>query len=207
MEPERSFLNLARIQCCRWSFHIGVVHETVNVVDLGTSVWIDLNTSFHSICVCHVLCCKEVLQGLSRTSCNSLIPAICKKSLVQSIFLVSLFAQGTTSSVCVLQVSRGLACAVLSWPGRQELHRADEPVVVQSASSHHPWILQPRLRPQKCSRPDSEGRPLKQGYNWKSSSSFVIVNNVNRKLLVFKGSVSSFKFEYRLSVSCEPDTK
>ena len=168
MEPERSFLNLARIQCCRWSFHIGIVHETVNVIDLvigeatldehvvSTSVWIDPNTSFHSICVCHVLCCKEVLQGLSSTSCNSLVPAIRKKSLVQSIFSCIPFAQGTTRSVCILQVSRGLAYAILSWPVRQELHRADEPVVVQSASSHRPWILQPRLRPQKCSRPDSQ---------------------------------------------------
>ena len=102
IEPEHSFLNFARIQCCRWSFHIGIVHETVNVIDLvigeatldehvvSTSVWIDPNTSFHSICVCHVLCRKKVLQGLSRTSCNSLVPANRKKSLVQSIFLVSL---------------------------------------------------------------------------------------------------------------------
>ena len=102
IESERSFLDLSWIQICPWSDRLGIVHETVNVIDLvigeatlnehvvSTSVWIDPNTSFHSICVCHVLCRKEVLQGLSRTSCNSLIPAIRKKSLVQSIFLVSL---------------------------------------------------------------------------------------------------------------------
>ena len=33
---------------------------------------------------------------------------------------------------------------------RQELHGADEPFVVQSASSHHPCILQPKLRHKKC---------------------------------------------------------
>ena len=51
------------------------------------------------------------------------------------------FSQGTPGSVCILQVLRGLACATLVWPTRQELHRADEPIVVQTASSHHPWDL------------------------------------------------------------------
>ena len=141
---------------CRWSFRVGIVHETINVIDLviseatvderviSTPVWINPNTSFHSICVRHVLCRKDVFQGLSRASCTSLIPTIRKKSLVQSIFLVSLFLK-----------EHGFARS-LAWPTRQELHQADEPTVVQSASSHHPWILQPKLRPQKCSRPDSQ---------------------------------------------------
>ena len=158
VEPEYSFLNLSRNQSCHGPSASGSYTKTVNVIDLviseatldepviSTPVWINPSTSFPSICVCHVLCREEVLQGLSRTSCNSLIPSIRKKP-------------------------RGLACATRAWPTRQELHRADEPIMVQSSSSHQPWILQPRLRPQKC----SQGKPLKQGYNWKSSSSFGIL--------------------------------
>ena len=79
IEPEHSFLNLSRIQSCSFSFSLGIVHETLNVIDLvicettldehviRTPVWVNSNTSFHSICVCHVLCCKEVLQGPSST--------------------------------------------------------------------------------------------------------------------------------------------
>ena len=90
VEPEYNFLNFSRIKSCRRSFRVGIVHETVNVTDLviseatldehviSTPVWINPNTSFPSICVRHVLCRKEVLQGLSRTSRNSLIPAIRK---------------------------------------------------------------------------------------------------------------------------------
>ena len=115
-------------------------HETVNVIDLvireatldehvvRTPVWINPNTSFHSVCFCHVFCCKEVLQGLSRTSCKSLIPAIRKKSLVQSIFLVSLLLKVQQRSVCIRQVLRGLAYAILAWPTHQEFHRAGEPI-------------------------------------------------------------------------------
>ena len=165
MEPERSFLNLARIQCCRWSFHIGIVHETVNVIDLvigeaaldehvvSTSVWIDPNTSFHSNCVCHVLCCKEVLQGLSRTSCNSLVPAIRKKSLGQSIFLASPFcSRNNKISLYPSGFARSGMCNSLlaSAPGTPPSQRTSRGPISFFSSSLDP------VRPQKCSRPDSQ---------------------------------------------------
>ena len=37
IEPEHSFLNFSRIQSCSWSFCLGIVHETVNVIDLVIS--------------------------------------------------------------------------------------------------------------------------------------------------------------------------
>ena len=104
---------------CLYMIGLVISEATLDEHVISTPVWINPNTSFHSICVCHVLCRKKVLQSLSRTSCNSLIPAIRNKSLVQSIFLVSLFSQGTPGSVCILQVLRGLACATLAWPTRQ----------------------------------------------------------------------------------------
>ena len=61
-----------RLACCCWM--------------LPSKELLDL----HNICVCMFLCRKEVSQGLSRTSCKGLIPAIRKKSFVQSIFPVSL---------------------------------------------------------------------------------------------------------------------
>ena len=74
---------------------------------ISTPVWINPNTSFHSICVCHVPCRKEGLQALSTTSRKSLIPAIRKKSLVHSIFLVFLSSQGfARSGMCNLPGQR-----------------------------------------------------------------------------------------------------
>ena len=188
IEPEHSFLNLSRIQSCSWSFRLGIVHETVNMIDLviseatldehviRTPVWINPNTSVHSVCVCHVLCCQEVLKGLSRTSCNSFIPAIRKKSPVQSIFLVSLLLKEHQNQFVSVRFCEGLACAILAWPTHQEFHRAGESIEVQSAFSHHRWIPQPGLPPQKCSLQDSR---REQGHNWKSSSTFAIFD-VNR---------------------------
>ena len=62
------------------------------------------------------------LFSVSKKSCKvcpgrhemGLIPAIRKESLLQSIFLSSLFSQGTTGLTCTFQVSRGLARATLA---------------------------------------------------------------------------------------------
>ena len=69
VDPEHSFLNLSRIQSCRWSFRVGIALSEASLDEhvISKPVWINPNTSFHSICVCHVLCRKEVLQGLSRS--------------------------------------------------------------------------------------------------------------------------------------------
>ena len=103
VESECCFFNLTRIQSCRWSDRVGIVLATVNAIDLviceatlnehvtSTLVWINSDTSFHGICVCHVFCREEILQSLSRTASRGLTPASRKESHVQSISLVSLF--------------------------------------------------------------------------------------------------------------------
>ena len=157
MEPEHSFLNLSRIRSCSWSFRLGFVHETIDTCEhvIRTPVWINPNTSFSQRLrmPCSLLqrnLARSVRDVVQQPPTGNSQEVACPEHLscIPS-------SQGTPKSVCSRQVLRGLACAILAWPTHQEFHRAGEPIEVQSAFSHHPWIPQPRLRPQKCSLPDS----------------------------------------------------
>ena len=121
VEPEYSFLNLSRNQSCHGPSASGSYTKTVNVIDLviseatldepviSTPVWINPSTSFPSICVCHVLCREEVLQGLSRTSCNSLIP-FARSRLSRASFQCPFFSRNTRISSYPLLFARSGMC-------------------------------------------------------------------------------------------------
>ena len=76
------------------------------------------------------------------------------------------FSPGTSGLICILQVLQSLACAT---PPSRRTNRG--PI------SHFSSSLDPATKAstskEKSSRL-SEGKPLKQGYNWKSSTSFAI---------------------------------
>ena len=122
---------------------------------------------------------QRSLAGLSRTSCNILVPAIRKKSLVQSIFLVSLllkeqqdqFVSFRFREVWHVQFSPGQCARNSTEPTNQW---SNQLLLIVLGSCNQGFDL--KVQSSRL----SEGKPLKQGYNWNSSSSFVIVNNVNR---------------------------
>ena len=171
VKSECRFLYLTSVQSC----HFGIVHETVNVIDLvickatpnnhvvGKLVRIDSYTSFHIISICSVLCRKEILQRSSQTARDGFVLAIRAESLVRSIFLVYLSCVFS----CLSFPGNTLICLIFSGFARSRhvhfldgrsardfTHQADEPTVFQSVASRHLWILLPTLRLHICSRQD-----------------------------------------------------
>ena len=163
VKSECRFLYLTSVQSC----HFGIVHETVNVIDLvickatpnthvvGKLVRIDSYTSFHIISICRVLCRKEILQRSSQTVRDGFVLAIRAESLVRSIFLVSFIPKEDYDLCDLLWLREVWHIHFLDGRSARDFtHQADEPTVFQSVASRHLWILLPTLRLHICSRQD-----------------------------------------------------
>ena len=116
VKSECSFLNLSRIQRCPWSDRLGIVHETVNVIDLvireatpdeqRTPVWINSNTSLHSICVCHVLLRRYLVHlSLGQRARNSKPTSQSRSN--QRLLILGSCDQGFDFRSVVVQTLRG----------------------------------------------------------------------------------------------------
>ena len=134
-------LNLSRIQRCSWSDRFGIVLEIENVIDLvireatPDELWYARLSG--SIPTPAFTASAYAMFSVVKKSCKvcpgrremASYRRFARSRLSRATFLYPFF-QGTPGLACILQVLRGLACATLAWPVRQELHRADEPFVV-----------------------------------------------------------------------------
>ena len=155
IEPQHSFQNLSWIQSCSRSFCLGFVHETANVIDLVIS---EATRSQHQLSRRLRMPCSLLQRSLAGVCPGRRAIAsyrrFARSRLSRAPFLYPFLSRNTKISLYPSGFARSGMCnsrlaKALGIPPSRRTNRG------RISFYHRPWIQQPRLRPQKCSLPDS----------------------------------------------------